>query len=373
MPNFAAGEQTARLQDSKPDAPPAARLDAARNAVPALARIVGSSPPMQKVFRDIERLAPYDESVLILGETGTGKELVARAIHAMSPRRQAPFIPINCGALQETLAHAELFGHEPGAFTGALGRHIGKLEQAHGGTLFLDELAEMRPSLQPELLRFLDEPRIQRLGGDQFIPTDVRIIAATNKDLEERVRSGAFREDLYYRLKVSVIRLPPLRDRPGDVAELIDEFATTFSWKYRKFVALTIETWRLLQRYHWPGNVRELQNVLHDAILRSTGEVLGPECLQLGASSLPAGPLHSLDGHAPPAPAPEPLPPPDPLRAVLASFYAAGHNDLYRRFEFKLLHTVLGLAGGNKTVAAQRLGISRNTLKSKLKAHNLEP
>ncbi len=237
--------------------------------------IIGKSASMRRVFALIEKVADTDSTVLILGESGTGKELVARAIHAASDRREGPFVPVNCGAIPEELLESELFGHEKGAFTGAIKTRIGRFELAHGGTIFLDEIAEMSPKLQVKLLRALQERAFERVGGTRSIRVDIRVIAATNKDLEKEVREGRFREDLYYRLNVIPIKLPPLRERVEDIPLLVEHFLARFSQrKKREIKGITKEALECLMRHDWPGNVRELENVIERMVILSNGDYL---------------------------------------------------------------------------------------------------
>ncbi|MBC8154792.1 MAG: sigma 54-interacting transcriptional regulator [Bacteroidetes bacterium] len=239
------------------------------------AEIIGTSSALRDVLRAVEQVAPTDTTVLIEGETGTGKELIARAVHNHSPRRTQPLIKINCAALPPQLIESELFGHERGAFTGALDRRIGKFELAHQGTLFLDEIGELPLELQPKLLRALQEREIERLGGRQVIRTDVRVVAATNRNLRQEVAAGRFRADLYYRLSVFPVRLPALRERREDILPLAQSFIGKFSQKLGKsFQGLSAESLQQALRYGWPGNIRELQNVLEQAVITSTGPAL---------------------------------------------------------------------------------------------------
>jgi len=246
--------------------------------------IIGSSAPMQEVFATIGKVAGTDVPVLITGESGTGKELIANAIHNRSRRKGGPFIPINCGAIPETLLESELFGHEKGSFTGASTQRRGKLEYASGGTLFLDEIGELAPEPQVKLLRFLQEKVVERVGGRQPISIDARVIAATNQDLEERVKAGRFREDLYFRLAVVRMELPPLRERGEDVIQLAEHLALAFAKELkkpaRKFNRSALDA---LRRHGWPGNVRELQNRVKRALVLSDGPAIGPAELELEA------------------------------------------------------------------------------------------
>lgn len=230
--------------------------------------VAGKSPAMQKVLGLVEAVAGTDTTVLIRGESGTGKELVTRLIHARSKRCFGPFVAVNCGALPEGVLESELFGHEKGSFTGAAGRHKGKLELADGGTLFLDEIGEISPKVQVELLRALEDHKITRVGGTQEVPVDFRVICATNKDLEEAVRAGTFREDLYYRVNIFTITIPPLRDRPEDILPIAQHFLEHFSRSMgRKVTGFAPDTQELLRNHPWPGNVRELANAVERALV----------------------------------------------------------------------------------------------------------
>ncbi len=241
-------------------------------------QILGRSPTLQKVLDQAEKVATTDASVLLLGETGTGKELVAAAIHELSPRRDRPMVRVNCAAIPTNLIESELFGREKGAYTGALSKQIGRFEAAHGSTIFLDEIGELPPEVQVKLLRVLQEKQIERLGKPTPIPVDVRIISATNCDLAKAVSSGKFREDLYYRLNVFPLRLPPLRERPEDIPILVSAFVEQFSTSIgHKITSIPKSTLDVLQHYHWPGNVRELRNVIERAVILSRGPKLTVE------------------------------------------------------------------------------------------------
>ncbi len=263
----------------------AAELRARLGEKPAIAGVIGASPAMQQVLRTIERVAPSRATVLVTGESGTGKELVAQAIHDSSPRAKAPFIKLHCAALAESLLESELFGHEKGAFTGAASRRDGHFKNADGGTLFLDEIGEISPSLQVKLLRFLQERTFERVGGNETIKVDVRILAATNRDLRKEVAEGRFREDLYYRLNVVNIETPTLRARPEDVLPLARHFLARFARENDKpiggFDASALER---IQSYSWPGNVRELENVIERAVVLCDG-------VRVTADHLPATPM----------------------------------------------------------------------------------
>ncbi len=262
--------------------------DAAREHDPH--GIVGRSEPMRRVLEQIRKVASTDATVLVLGESGTGKELVARAIHDGGPRRAGPFVSVSCAAIPEGLLESELFGHERGAFTGAVKRKLGRFELADGGTLFLDEVGEMPPSIQVKLLRVLQERRIERVGGEGSIEVDVRLVSATNRDLAKMVAEGRFREDLYYRLDVVQVRLPPLRDRPGDVEELARVFLSRAAPRMgRKVTGFTPEALERLRRHRWPGNVRELSNLVEQALVFADGPEIRPEDLPDGLRRSPAG------------------------------------------------------------------------------------
>ena len=235
--------------------------------------IIGQSPPMQDVFRMLQKVAPTDSSVIIYGESGTGKELVARAIHKNSSRASGPFIRVNCGALTETLLESELFGHEKGAFTGALKRKLGRFELAHRGAIFLDEIGDISPALQIKLLRVLQEKEFERVGGEETVNVDVRFIAATHRNLKEEVAAGRFREDLYYRLHIVPINLPPLRQRADDLPVLVNHFLQRLGHELRKLnLKIELPALEMMKNYHWPGNVRELGNVLERAAVLCEAE-----------------------------------------------------------------------------------------------------
>ena len=367
--------------------------------------IVGQSAAMQDVYKTIGRVASQDVTVLIQGESGTGKELAARAIYHYSRRSSRPFLAINCAALSESLLESELFGHEKGAFTGADQRRIGKFEQVNGGTIFLDEIGDMSPSTQAKALRLLQQQQFERVGGNATIQTDVRIIAATNRDLEALVADGRFRQDLFYRLSGFTLRLPPLRERLDDVPLLTDYMVRCLSKELSRPIRRITEAARdALRRHSWPGNVRELHNAVRYAIVQSTGEVLTLECLPesvRGSSAAAAEPLQQQTGPSqastsstssassssellpPVAPGAasvavdetrvdstsEPLP--DVRRAAL-ELLASGSTDVYRQVtqlvDRTLLNIVLQETGGNQLQAAERLGISRVTLRAKMRS-----
>jgi two-component system nitrogen regulation response regulator GlnG len=321
--------------------------------------IVGRCAAMQEVYKAIGRVAAQDVPVLITGESGTGKELVARAIYQHSRRAAAPFLTINCAAIPEQLLESELFGHEKGAFTGADRRRIGKFEQVSGGTIFLDEVGDMTPLTQSKILRVLQDQRFERVGGTETIQADVRLLAATNVNLEVAVAEGRFRQDLYYRLSVFTIPLPPLRARGGDLTLLVTHYVRRFSRELGRDVqAMSPEALDALHRYPWPGNVRELQSVLKQALLQAAGPVLLPEFLP---------PLA-----APPDVKPgEPASPEASLEQFIDEQIAAGaenlHEEAVRRLERLLLTRVLQHTGGNQVQAARMLGITRGSLRTKIR------
>ena len=323
--------------------------------------IVGSCPAMREVYKAIGRVAAQDVPVLITGESGTGKELVARAIYQHGPRAKGPFLALNCAAIPENLLESELFGHEKGAFTGADRRRIGKFEQCSGGTIFLDEIGDMPLALQAKILRLLQEQAFERVGGNETVRTDVRLIAATHRDLEALSTEGRFRPDLYYRLGVFTIHLPPLRERGDDLPMLVHHYVRRFDRELgREVREIAAEAMERLSSHPWPGNIRELQSVLKQALLRSTGPVLIPAFLPspTGAPRTAAAPPPSADESA-------------PLESFIRQRLQAGSNDLYeetlRRVEQFLLPLVLQSTGGNKVQAARILGITRMTLRTKLR------
>ncbi|HJV94995.1 MAG TPA: sigma-54 dependent transcriptional regulator [Albitalea sp.] len=304
-------------------------------------QMVGSSAQMRKVYQTIEQAAPTSASVLIWGESGTGKELVAQTIHQLSPRNQLPFVPINCAAIPETLLESEIFGHEKGAFTGAFDRREGCFELADRGTLFLDEIAEMTPATQVKLLRVLQERRFRRLGGRQEQAVDVRVIAATNAVPADAVKSGKLREDLFYRLNVFAIELPPLRKRKEDLPLLIQSFLSEFNTRNRKAVsALAPDAMKALEQYNWPGNVRELRNVIERAVILCSGQFIEPK-------------------HLPPLVA-------APTVETAKPTLSLTPGTTVEEAENRLILMTLEHTRDNKTRAAEILGISLKTLHNKL-------
>ena len=264
--------------------------------------LVGSSEPMLRVLEQVRKVAATDATALVLGESGTGKELVARAIHDGSPRREKPFVSVSCAAIPEGLLESELFGHERGAFTGAIRRKLGRFELAHEGTLFLDEVGDLPPSVQVKLLRVLQERRFERVGGEETVEVDVRLVSATNRDLPELVREGRFREDLYYRLDVVAIRLPALRERPGDVEELARHFLARAGPRLGRpaLTGFTPDALELLRKHRWPGNVRELENVVEQAVVFAEGELVVaadlPDALRRAPAAQAAAPASLTTG-----------------------------------------------------------------------------
>lgn len=319
-----------------------------RKRLGAESEIIGSSPLLAGVQQEIARAAPSRATVLIRGESGVGKELVARAVHYASPRRKGPFICLNCAALSETLLESELFGHERGAFTGATERKAGKFEAAHQGTLMLDEIGEMSPSIQAKFLRVLEGHPFERVGGSTPIKVDVRVIAATNRDLEKAVSEGKFRRDLYFRLHVVEVYVPPLRKRPEDVIELASHFLERFNAETgRRLRGFTPEAFEQMQRYRWPGNVRELKNVVERAVVLARGEYVSDEDLRL--SNLATA---SESGE---------------VALPQAGYEALSLDELERRH----IAATLEATAWNKSRAAGILGIERSTLDRKIRRYNL--
>lgn len=329
--------------------------------MPGAELLIGNSPAMQEVYKSIGRVATQDVTVLILGESGTGKEMVARAIYHYSKRADRPFLAINCAAIPETLLESELFGHEKGAFTGAERRRIGKFEQCHGGTLFLDEIGDMSPLTQSKVLRVLQDRQFERVGGNETIKADVRVIAATNRDLAQLMNEGRFRDDLYYRLNVFTIMLPPLRERVEDIPLLVDHFLKRFNPELGKDItSVSPEAMTMLKSFPWPGNIRELQSVLKQAMLRTTGPVMVPDFLPSSLQPDDGIPRTDEVGVMP-----------EVLRYVrnqMAIGQPNLHADVIAAVERILFREVLDRAGGNISQAARMLGISRPTLRVKLAA-----
>jgi len=338
---------------------------------PPIAGLIGSGPTMEHVYRLTRTVAPSNASVLLLGETGTGKELIAKAVHQLSGRRTGPFVRVNCGALSESLLESELFGHVRGAFTGAIDNRTGRFEAAHTGTIFLDEINSTTPKLQVKLLRVLQEREFERVGDTHTIRVDTRVIAASNRDLTEEVEAGRFREDLYYRLNVVELRIPPLRERREDIAELVGHFLEIYNEANDRYVVhIDAQALEALENYHWPGNVRELQNYVERAVVMATGDEITCELLPdalVGGRPLRIGtPGRPMDLEA--------------LTQALVQqgLAAAGpHEDalytsIVSRVERELIAQVLADTNSVQTKAAARLGINRNTLHKKLKEYGLD-
>lgn len=321
--------------------------------------IIGRCAAMQEVYKAIGRVAGQDVSVLITGESGTGKELVARALFQHSRRAAGPFLAINCAAIPETLLESELFGHEQGAFTGADRRRIGKFEQCSGGTLLLDEVGDMSPLTQSKMLRLLQDQTFERLGSNQTIRTDIRVLAATNQDLEKLVEQGRFRQDLYYRLSVFSIHLPPLRERGDDLLLLLKHYLRRFNRELGRTVeSLSPEVLEIVQHYAWPGNIRELQSVLKQSLLRATGSVLIKEFLPAALTQSDSKVL-SADSSV------------GKIEQFIEEQLQAGTESLYadslRRLDRLLLTRVLRHTNGNQVQAAKILGITRGSVRTKIR------
>jgi DNA-binding NtrC family response regulator len=310
-----------------------------------LENIVGESPMMKEIFDVVQQVAPTRATVLVLGESGTGKELIAKAVHQLSPRAKQPFVTVHCAALAATLLESELFGHEKGAFTGAHERRIGRFEQAQGGTLFLDEIGEIDATIQVKLLRFLGERTFERVGSNKTLSADVRLVAATNKNLEELVKAGKFREDLFFRLRVVEIELPPLRERTGDLPLLAQSFLREFAKENRKAVNdFTADALQTLMNYAWPGNVRELRTAIEHAVVLCRGE-------KISARDLP----------------------PSVRGGRTTESQLLQRNDLtVKEAEKQLVMRALKETDGNRTRAAKKIGMSRRTFHRKLHAYHLE-
>jgi DNA-binding NtrC family response regulator len=353
-----------RLMETPVELPTGAQVDDSGHL------LIGRSPAMMEVYKSVGRVAPQTVAVLIRGESGTGKEVIARAIYQHSDRRGQPFLAVNCAALPDALLESELFGHEKGSFTGADHRRIGKFEQCNGGTIFLDEVGDMAPLVQGKLLRLLQEQRFERVGGNITIQTDVRIITATNRDLEAMTEQGTFRSDLYYRLNGFTIKLPPLRERGNDLLLLIDSFLAKYSRELGKpLQRVSPDALKILTAYAWPGNVREMQSVLKKALLNMTGPILMPEFLpeemrdgggargDLRSSSSEVGSSSDL---------------PQELAPFLDERLATGSESVYAEavefMERYVVTRVLQATGGNQSRAARILGITRGSLRNKTQA-----
>lgn len=310
--------------------------------------IIGSSGPMRELMEMVSYVAPTEATVLISGESGTGKELIAAALHHNSTRKNGPFVKVNCAALVENLLESELFGHEKGAFTGADRRREGRFAQANGGTIFLDEISETSPGMQAKLLRVLQEHEVQRVGGQETLAVDARVLAASNRKLEEEVAQGSFREDLYYRLNVVTLHVPPLRDRREDIPALVEYFVEKFARKNNRQVSgITPRCMALLLNYPWPGNVRELENAIERGIILMRGDYLDEESLPIPVRRF------AMKNEAPP----------------FAS--AAAPPGSLEEAEQTVIKNILAETGGNKSEASRRLNITRKTLLSKMHKYGL--
>ncbi|HEY4241879.1 MAG TPA: sigma-54 dependent transcriptional regulator [Kofleriaceae bacterium] len=329
--------------------------------------IIGESAPLREVLSKVEQVAPLGSTVLLRGETGTGKELVAHAIHINSPREEKPFVRVNCAALAPGVLESELFGHEKGSFTGALARRPGRFELADGGTLFLDEVGDLPMDVQIKLLRTVQEREFERVGGSETIKVDVRLVSATNRDLEKMIEEGEFREDLYYRLNVFPINLPPLRDRPDDLPPLVAHFIAKFARQMGASpAAASPEALARLREYNWPGNVRELENIIERAIILAKGQPLGAQHLDFGRR---AGAPQSTNTGSVPVVMPAASSAPVPVAA------AEDGKSLAERLldsERKEIVAAVEKSRGNIASASRMLGINRSTLYYRLRKHGLE-
>ncbi|WP_081053714.1 sigma-54 interaction domain-containing protein [Burkholderia territorii] len=332
----------------------------AHHAPPRARAPVFADPRSLALLERVRRVAPSDANVLIVGETGTGKELIARHVHDASHRGGGPFVAVNCGALCDTLVDSELFGHEKGAFTGALGTKPGWFEAANGGTLFLDEIGDLPPPMQVKLLRVLQEREVVRLGSRTGIPIDVRVVAATNVDLQQAVMGGRFRGDLYYRLNVVRLDVPPLRERPRDILPLarhfFDEYRTRVGHGPR---SIDPRAARLLEAHSWPGNIRELENVIHHALLVSRHDALQDTDLNLSSSCVPAVAVGVRE-------AADRVPGQEALELALCALFDEPHENLFERIENTVMRVAFDFCHRNQVQAARLLGISRNVLRARL-------
>jgi two-component system response regulator HydG len=345
----AAADDAARPFAAPPDA-----AASGRPAAPRVKGIVGRSAAVHGVFKNVEKVAPTEATVFVHGESGTGKELVARAIHDLSPRRDQPFVGVNCAAIPATLLESELFGHEKGAFTGAVKRKLGRFELAHGGTLFLDEIGDVPLDMQAKLLRALQEKTIERVGGEAPLSVDVRIVSATHRDIQRMVKEGTFREDLLYRLHIIPITLPPLRERTEDIPLLVEHFLQKLAPRTRSAVRRVDEAcMAALQSYRWPGNVRELENVMEQALVFAEGDTLLAEDLPAMLGALKPSTAAPL----------EQLPAPDDPRSL---------DEILEGLEKALILRAYQASGGVKTDTARRLGIKTSALYYKLQKYKIE-
>lgn len=345
-------------------------ISLAGSTSPPLRELIGNSPAMQVVYSTVRRVAASKASVLLLGETGTGKELIAKAVHQLSPRATRPFVKVNCGALTESLLESELFGHVRGSFTGAVANRTGRFEAAHTGSIFLDEINSTTPKLQVKLLRVLQEREFERVGDTQTIRVDTRFVAASNTDLSEEVGHNRFREDLYYRLNVVSLRIPPLRERREDIPELVAHFLSLYNEANDRYVVhIHPHAMQALQDYAWPGNVRELQNYVERAVVMADGDELTLELLPdavVGKKTKQPFRVRAADIET--------------LSSELVEhgIHLAGvrpealHGKIVDRVEKELIAQVMARCDNVQVKAAKMLGINRNTLRKKLKEHQLE-
>jgi two-component system nitrogen regulation response regulator GlnG len=356
---------------NQPKAQPseAAAADADEEKLP----LIGRSPAMQEIYRVMARLMGTDLTVLIYGESGTGKELVARALHDYGKRRNGPFVAINMAAIPRELIESELFGHEKGAFTGAANRYAGRFEQAEGGTLFLDEIGDMPIEAQTRLLRVLQQGEYTTVGGRTPIRTDVRIVAATNRDLRQAVNQGLFREDLFYRLNVVPLRLPPLRERSEDIADLVRHFLNQSTAQGLPTKTVSAEAMERIRRYRWPGNVRELENLVRRLAALYAEDVIGIEVIENELAEPPQAPRNAEPSEE------ETLT--GSIERHLTKYFSAQGDDLpppglydrmLRELEIPLISLSLAATRGNQIKAAHMLGLNRNTLRKKIRDHNIQ-
>ncbi len=317
---------------------------------------IGASPSIREVLNSIQKVASFESSVLITGESGTGKELVAKTIHLNSKRKDNTFVPINCSALPESLLESELFGHEKGAFTGAVSRNIGLFEFADKGTLFLDEIGELPLTLQAKLLRVLQEREVRRVGGKEQIPIDVRIIASTNRDLEQFVKDGKFREDLYFRLNVIRLKVPPLRDRVEDISVLVNHFLDSFNATHKTSMQISPESMALLKKYQWPGNVRELENAVHQGASMADTAIVEPDNLPDQIRNKPvmvaSVAIPSIDSGVP---------------------FNDAKSDALEHFEKNYVLALLQKSKGNVSAAADLAGMHRSSFQRLIRKYHVQP
>jgi two-component system response regulator PilR (NtrC family) len=335
------------------------RVDPIPSTTDSFERIIGNSQEMLKIYNLISRIAPTPASILIYGESGTGKELVAQAIHNLSRVQDKPFVPITCSAIPESLLESELFGHVKGAFTGAISNKLGLFELANGGTVFLDEIGELTPLIQTKLLRVLQERELKRVGGTETIKVNVRIIAATNKNLEEEIIAGHFREDLFYRLAVVPIRVPPLRERKGDVPLLVKHFLKKYSEKMDKSVQeISSYAMKVLMEYDYPGNVRELENIIERGVALESSNIILPESLTLSTYKKEEKPVEESDTFA--------------AVDYEEELYSQGLDEVLAKLEKKMIEHALARTNNSKIRAAELLKISFRSLRYKVQKYDIK-